>query len=315
MTQLIRAGKAGCAGKYSIFKGRRTPSGIITEYNKVAGAFDNLITDQGLNFMGDSGQWLRSCQVGDGNATPQVTDTALDNWVAGTQSYTTGNNTAQPSAPYYVSRVKTWRFTEGEATGNLQEVGVGINTDDDTLFSRALIVDGSGNPISITVLSDEFLDVVYEFRIYPPTTDVVGTITIAGIDYDYILRAAYVTNPGNQGLSWGVGANGSSSAFYLSSSSNRSRSGDIGPITSGPSGSNEWIQESQSSNIAYSNNSLEREAILYFPLTPTLTGIRSVEYSAAWGAYQIQFDPVVPKTSSNIFTPRFIHSWGRANIP
>ena len=47
---------------------------------------------------------------------------------------------------------------------------------------------------TITPLADEILDVVVEVRYYPPLTDTTGTVTLNGIDYDYIIRAASITN-------------------------------------------------------------------------------------------------------------------------
>lgn len=137
--------------------------------------FNNIVLDAGLARM-SVGTWINRCCVGTGNTTPAVTQTALASFLA---SSTTINSTStelqRTTTPYYRGVTITWRFSEGVAAGNISEVGMGwANT---TLWNRALVLDANGNPTTITVLSDEYLDVVAEIREYP-TLSTTGSFTL-----------------------------------------------------------------------------------------------------------------------------------------
>lgn len=275
----------------------------------VADWFPNLITNQGLDRIGANADWLAACQVGSGNAVPQVTDTGLQARVGGSNNIFGSSASAQASAPYYGARTNTYRFSAGTATGNLSEVGVGWSTTGSTLFSRALILDGIGNPTTITVLSDEVLDVTYQFRIYPPTADVIGSRIISGVSYNYTLRAAQVTaastwSPAPQGSS-AAGSTGTGLIVY---------SGDIGAITSFPSGSSSTT--ASVSSASYSSNSLERSFTGSFGLTQgnVTGGVKSALAVSDISRYQCQFDPVIPKDSTKTLTLTFKHSWARKTL-
>src|SRR6056297_3576288 len=189
--QMQLKAKVGVAGRYRLRVGKRGQAPRID-----TGWFDNIITDAGLNLMGGAG-YMDSCQVGSGSTTPTVGDTALVTYVAGTGTIQEETKTAEASAPYYGSTTTTYRFAEGDAAGNLSEVGIGTATSGGTLFSRALITDGGGSPTSITVLADEFLDVTYQIQIVPPTGDItVADVTDsgpAGTVHSITLRACAVT--------------------------------------------------------------------------------------------------------------------------
>jgi hypothetical protein len=127
--------------------------------------FHNIVLDTGLARM-SAGTWIDRCCVGSGNSVPVATQTALDNFRASTTNQNTTSTSVNTSTtPYYFSAKVTWRFPVGAATGNISEVGMGWS--DANLWNRALVKDIGGNPTTITVLSDEYLDVVSEIRLYP----------------------------------------------------------------------------------------------------------------------------------------------------
>src|SRR5690554_4565283 len=126
----------------------------------------------------DSNQgYLASMVVGSGTTPPSVSDTGLANFVAGTAI---SQGPALPKVvnatvyPRYVTRHLVKRFNGTSIAGvPLSEVGLAITTSasqtpnaSTPLASRALITDSAGNPTSITVLADEFLDVTYELTTY-----------------------------------------------------------------------------------------------------------------------------------------------------
>lgn len=266
--------------------------------------FPNLITDPGLNSLGTNTDFLSNCLVGSGNTTPTVADTSLVAQVATTSNIQSSTSNAQSSSPYYGSITKTYRFVAGTATGNLAEVGIGGSI----LFSRALILDGGGSPTTITVLSNEVLDVTYQLRLYPNTSDVTGSITISAVSYAFTKRAASVTDSGP----WGLGAltgGGQQVVAY---------SGAIGAITTTPSGSGFGIGVT---NAAYGNNNLYRDFTAFFDLNDAnLGGIESVvavfgPSIGRFGSIQMQFTPSLPKDNTKTLTLGFRHSWSRKTLP
>lgn len=179
-------------GEYTIKKYKADTGQLIQEI----GPFKNLITNQGLDRAGaTSGTVVESVFVGTGTATPAVTDTVLGNYLAYTSSVQVAWNAATTrggSPDYWVQGSGTWRFGVGVAAGNLTEVGVGWGNSLAThkVFSRALIVDSGGSPVTLTVLSDEYLDVTYSLRVYPYTgSDVVQSITLSGTSYTFTTRS------------------------------------------------------------------------------------------------------------------------------
>jgi hypothetical protein len=275
--------------------------------------FRNLITDAGLNNIGTNGAWLNACQVGTGTNLPANGDTALQTFLVGTTNQTQVTNTAQGSAPYYGSTTNTYRFDQGDAAGNLTEIGITTADVGGVLFSRARILDGSSNPTSITVLADEFLDATYQIRIMPPLVDSTPTINISGTDYDLVVRAANVTN-----VSWAPGGgfgSGSTGGVYTASA----RSGAIGAITTLPSGST--AAADSTTLAAYGNNNLYREATATWGLTAANfggSGILAVTWllgtttgSGGMGMMQAGFTPGIPKTSADILTLVLRHTWAR----
>lgn len=157
--------------------------------------FTNIVLDTGLTQMG-VGTWVDRCRVGSGNSTPVATQTQLDSTIASTIAMTgiPTNGIQVTTKPYYNWLRRTYRFAEGVAAGNISEVGLGWGTGT-ALWNRALVKDLNGNPTTITVLSDEFLDVIVEIRFYPldsfsgsfnllsKTGQIVSTHTYQGLPY------------------------------------------------------------------------------------------------------------------------------------
>lgn len=296
------------------------------EERVVADWQDNLILDAGLDRIAVSGNnyVVNGVAVGSSNTTPAINQTGLISLVAWT---TTASSIAAPaevintSSPYQSTYYWRWRFSAGAAAGNLAEVGVGWGST--TMFSRALIKDGSGNPTTITILSDEYLDVIYGLTVYPPLTDSSYSISISGTSYSCITRAARAGQ--TTGLRWKSGG----AYFYSNSMANfsstlfRTYTGDIGAITSLPSGT---VAPSTSANTitvtynTYTAGSFSRGITTVANLNDCNMDIKSIQtgfvgiIDGIYGAnacFQTSFDPVIPKTSSKILTLNYSLSWGR----
>ena len=130
-----------------------------------SGWSNNLVLDSGLNRM-SVGTWIDRLSVGSGSSAPIPSQTGLDNRIATTidrQDWQPILNTTEDPI-WYGIRMR-YRFAEGVAAGNLSEVGLGWA--DNSMWNRALIRDQDGTPVTVTVLSDEFLDVITEIKVYP----------------------------------------------------------------------------------------------------------------------------------------------------
>lgn len=281
--------------------------------------FRNLITDAGLNEIGEHNQWLSFCRVGTGTNAPNVADTALQAQVASANFTTSASNSFQGSPPYYGSTTRTFRFGQGAAAGNLAEIGIGETTGTvRPIFSRSRILDGSGNPTTITVLSDEFLDATYQIRVYPPLSDVLGTLEITGSGtHDITTRASFVTS-----LGWAPGGGatiGSRGGINGATVYN----GAIGAITTGPSGTNDGA--TSVTEAAYGANNLYRDGTAIWQLDDgnLSGGIRSLNFSmglvavggaGGMGVMQVELDPVINKTNAQILTLIMRHQWARGSI-
>lgn len=291
--------------------GRRRP---------LTGWFPNLITDGGLNRRG-TGNWMNHCHVGSGTTPAEVTDSALETFVASTSTLQNNSGAAQSTAPYYGSQTNTYRFATGAAAGNLSEVGVGWSGDSSgPLFSRALILDGDGDPTTVTVLSDEVLDAVYQLRLYPPLDDVNDFVDDDGPDettHAIVTRASLVTGSGNSGINRGWGMSSSGSSVLLSDGTgSRARvfNGALGSITEAPSGTSAEPQVGNVSSESYSNNSLERAGSQFYGLNNgnLSGGISAVQFAFRNnGCYQTSFDPAIPKDNTKILTLTFKTTWAR----
>jgi hypothetical protein len=298
-----------------------SPDGREISRRVLADWFPNIITDQGLDKMGDNDNWMNYCQVGSGNTTPTALDTSLVARIAGTSAFTDRSSGAQATAPYFGWAQKTFRFGAGAAAGNIAEVAVGWASSGANIYNRALVLDGDGLPTTVTVLSDEALDVTFQHRVYPPLVDVTGTIDINGTPYDYTVRACNVTrgmvvsgSGANAEYGWGLGVNflgeidGADARLFHAWAT----SGVINAsITGGPSGT--FNEASSKTDNAYSAGSLSRSASIVFGLTNAnfAGGIAAFRIGYNWATYQVGFSPKIPKDGTNNLSMAFSHSWAR----
>lgn len=263
--------------------------------------FPNLILDAGLDRMGANSDYLNFCQVGSGSTAPAPSQTSLVARIAGTNSNLADTATNSGGDPYFARRTITYRFAQGVATGVLSEVGVGWVTTG-SLYSRALILDALGNPTTITVLSDESLDVTYELRMYAWTVESAGAISLKGVSHDTVQKSASASL-------WGLGA---TSLNAGDTRSVNAYTGAVSALISGsPSGTS--IGTADLSPAAYTPGSYFRVINITAGLGQfnNASGIGAILVRTGWGYWQIGFTPNIMKTSSDILTLQVRHSWGR----
>ena len=288
-------------GIYS-FKAINIETGEARDLGSVADS-PNMIVKTGLNAMGNANNLIRTCVVGTDSTTVSVEDTALGAQIASTTTVQTETYGAQSSAPYFRWYRRTFRFAQGAAAGNLAEVG--IKVDDGTLFSRALIVDSAGNPTTLSILADEYLDVTYEFRTYAETVDNIVNLTVNGTGYTATLRSANVTS-GSDWQQYGI-----ASSLYSSNSYHTFYNGSIGTIIENPSG--ESYQHGRSLRGSYVPNAFERTFIFSAGLNNAnfTGGVKSIYLVTSQGNFQVEFSPAIPKNNYMILTIDLTLQWSR----
>lgn len=290
--------------------------------------FPNTILDAGRNVMATRGDWMTYCQIGTDGIFPTLladrqAETSLGNQYAGTNVLVTGStsNGQAGAAPYYGWKRKTWRFPDGTFTGgiNLSEAGVGWGADLDTLISRAPILDPVlATPTTVTPLADELLDVSYELRYYSPVIDVLlPQVTLDGIVYNTITRAAYVT-----GSRWSADIGAQIGEYSPGSNQWPAYDGDIGTVLLGPNGVSVGSADESHWNSAYSNNSYEIGINISVGSSGwnLVNGIRSIAVHSTAGSYQTQYnavgdDATIPKTIAYNMHMSWILNWAEYIAP
>ena len=283
------------------------------------GWFPNSVLFEGMNRMGGYSDYFNYAQVGTNNTTPQQTDTGLLGWHAGTNTIMENFRGAAASPPYYGYRQKRFRFGAGTVAANLSEAGVGWGSTGATLWNRALIVDLLGNPTTVTPLADELLDLTAQIRYYPPLVDVTGVKTIGGENFNYLVRAAEVTNSDWWGN--GIGTVVQHSCAYTSDW--QVYDGEPGTLTQNPSGVAAAIDFTNGvSSNAYSNNSYTRT--MNFNCGPNGWNapglLRTLRFRTTAGSYQIRLgkvsdDSPLNKTSAKVIDGQFQVSWSEYVVP
>lgn len=291
-------------GKYLLVK-RKAGTGKITQTLE----FSNLITNAGLDRFGVGNPISFIC-LGTSSSTPTNTDTVLG---AGLAASTTSAPKIAPEAPsvsngYKRTVIYGYRFSSGVAVGNLTEIGAGWGTfpSDYILFSRALIKDGSGNPTTLTVLSDETLDVYYTVFHQPDLTDHEYDVTLNGVLTHVTGRPYNVSGSVSAGLVPRVTA-----LSWM-----RLHDSGLAAITnSPPQGIPSPILSTSFST--YINSEYKRQSTWNVPLNSGNGNIKLISLytqgsnNLDFPGYQFLLDPVITKTSSDIMTVTVEFSWGR----
>lgn len=272
--------------------------------------FDNIILDSGLNRWG-TGVIIAGAAIGTGTASPVASDTGLQTQSHYTTTTGAGSGITAGSAPNYNNtRTFVYRTVLGQLNGNYSEVGVGWVSG--SMFSRALILDGSGNPTTISVSSSQQLDIVYQLSVYPPIVDTgPTTVTISGVNYSVTGRASWVSSTGGS-PNWGVSQSamslniGSASHFDVTN-------GALGAITSSPSGTPASPSGAYSSLGTYVNNSYQQTCAITYVLTAgnVSGGITASRVAWSIGAFQYAFSPAIPKDGTKTLVMNYSINWAR----
>lgn len=294
----------------------RRPDGTIRKTLE----FDNLVTNNGLNLFctapnsafGIRDQLFHACAVGTGNTPPAVTDTQLANLLVsqafprqfGNNALIGTNSFIDGATPYW-RRIQTIRFGTGVAAGNLTEIGVGASATN--LFSRALITDSGGVPTTLTVLSDEVLDVTFQARNYIDITENPFSFFVNGVEYTGTYKPYIISNI----PSLRDGFNTSDSDTY-NVTLNAAASTQVLDVYTGQSGS--IVTKKFLSADSYVLGSFQRDFTFRFELSEAnfgAGGINSFILEGPQSRHRFKFTPAILKTSVKILTLGARFSWGR----
>lgn len=291
---------------------------------KDTGFFDNLITNTGMNRIGEvttstsssTNAFRTLCGrfvVGSGSAEPQFTDTALQSPIAfASADPVLDNESSNYERGWYEITVRH-QFGQGQAAGNLSEIGIQHTSTSGPLWSRALILDGQGNPTTITVLPDDFLTCYYTLRIMIPKEDVVFNIDVDygedGIVPTVVTGRPLDANNSSSVYGWGLQTAITSTWAYLQFYTG----GLAAPTASAPLGSTADRETSTFSVVPYVTDSFER----YVTRTNGLNehngqNLRTAKLHALMGSWQIEFDPPLQKDNTQTMQVTFGYSWARA---
>lgn len=286
--------------------------------------FDNLITNQGLNGYGLSNDryLLNICHVGTGTSAPSVNDVGMNVPLATTSGVQETKHIA-PVAPEWIShRVNRYRFAVGAATGNVTEVGIGGEY---YFWSRALVVDELGNPSPVTVLPNEYLDVIYTLRMYPNLDDIPFSFELGGVTYSGTARPqniqeSHISGSTNIAVNGGIVPNSGIEIFTAYNG------GNLGNINQGPQNYTRSVSNFVSSYSIneYIMGSYQRDFTMTLGLdAANIGGIdmvsicpRGVGNYGTIGSQlalqtQIKFDKTIPKDNTNSIKFVLRAKWNR----
>lgn len=273
----------------------------------------NLITDAGMNALGTGGAtngWY-GLVVGSGNTTPKFSDTRLAGYIASAStSAWSGSKSGN-----VVTFTSTATFGLGAVVGNVAELGVVLYTPgpNSTTATRALILDGAGQPTTIPVQASDQLIVTYRLIFTVDQSISSQEITDPNTSVQYTIRAKYgtlSTHPGHYGLTdfaLGVMSGGSAVALV---------GGTFNGPGEAPSGGASGSTSVTGANIPYVPGTFSVVGGARFGTDATTldragVNILRVPASCPSGYIDAEFDPPFRKPATSTATIQWRVSWAR----
>lgn len=185
--------------------------------------FRNIVTNAGLDFICGADNTVnqsvehinRYVAVGTGSTPPTVNDTQLEAEIARTNN--NGGFSDQITFEgagdlrLYNGLRRTRVFTEGEANGNLTELGMFNAAAGGVMWNRQLFRDELGNPTTIVKTPEDQLRITYEYRVYPPFDDEIYEVNVNGTPTQVTMRAMRVATTSG----WGYATTNGGQVNYL----------------------------------------------------------------------------------------------------
>ena len=292
---------------------RETPFGR----NKITlTGFDKMFLNQTSNMV---------MVAGSGNTAPAESDTTLASYLGKTQ--TVASATCTRNVTPDVNGEVWWRVTKrftfgpgslGNVAVNVAEAGITTNlgleatTSSTPVNARGLLVDGSGNPTTVSVNNEvEYLDIIWEYTEYVKAS-VTGTVTLAidgvNVVHDYEVRPYWFDNVGGSynyggwrdvgGTDWGTGVGLVGNGTYTWPYAANCFTGSITAITGNNLGNGVKADIPVQALGAYTNGSKQRtQNMTWLPVNANknITVVRSNLGHTAW---QVSYSPAIAKVST-----------------
>ena len=286
--------------------------------------FANTILDVGMDGIGYNWSTRGACSVGTNNTPPTTSQTGLIALHATTQNVMNGTPiAADPNNGYMFGRSYTYRFKPGQITAAISEVGIHSREAIDgaiRYFCRTLIKDENDNPSTITVLPNEYLDVIHTVFVIPDTQDTVFSFSLDGVTYTGTSRPSNIQ-------SWGfVHGLGMPSNGWAPTAQIRdlyyNENAQLGEITGEPTTTKTTLQNiANYQRAAYTAGTYYTDTLCTFgvnygdaPFKACI--VNNANYSGQdlinSTPCQIVFDKPIPKDNKTAFVLTVRRSWSRA---
>lgn len=283
---------ASVRGEYNLICARDV--GLVSEHVEETGFFSNMVLDNFFTYIASQTAFpyfpnqVKSVRVGSGTTAPVATQTTLVSPLASSSGGQAAASAYSESAPTVVSNIwsstitMTFQFGLGQVIGNVSEVGFALpNASAPTVHTRALVVDGNGNPTSITVTAQDQLTVIYKLTVSVPYTVQTGQVVISGVTYNYTAAKTATIAMGAGAIIWPNGA--ITTAAY---------NGAFGAVGEAPAGTSAALTVTFPASAGTRRN---------FTVTATTGeanlagGITAINMN---GGFKFGFSPAIPKTST-----------------
>lgn len=286
--------------------------------------FDNLVLNTGLDYLGTGAAPFVYCRLGAGVSTPIETQISLDSQIAYSSSNSgQAQSAVNQGAPTYACLYTFgWTFAQGSVVGNISEIGVGWTngTAGGGLFSRALITDSLGNPISITIIAIDQLTVYYRVKIIPSLATTYGSFQVNGVTYNYSSRLCNAGSFGAWYLTFYYGWSTPWSVTFYNASPTLPTLGNVYDGGANGTAGSSWSQTQSygsAGNYSYIQSSyyIDSSWSVGIQLGNASGGIGGFKFS--WGnnsavfSFQIVLDKAIPKDNTQTFVINTRLSWSR----
>ncbi|MDF7676135.1 hypothetical protein PT286_05230 [Neisseriaceae bacterium ESL0693] len=270
----------------------------------------NLVLNQGLDGMATQ-TWFYGCAVGTDNTPPDPKQNTLGKQYALNTSYTSSTyGLYHQNEVAYAWKRRVYRFKAG-TFNNTALAEMAITMSDNTPWNRALITDAKGQPTTLTIAKDEYLDITCEARCYINLEDVTGLLDVLDREGKVVQTLQTVTRPAQLSRGYNLAYDiETSMGNWLNKglSIGKSQIGDVNYVLSGGYSSNSVTLQ------PYVSGSYQRTADLFFNLDTAnnvdlMSAMTAVnQYVPSW---QIGFSEPIRKTNTQTLTFRVTLSWGR----
>lgn len=300
---------------YRLEARKRDASGNIIS-RRASGDIPNVFTNHGVEVLFDEEQSQNPTSgnmgyvVGTGSSAPSINDTQLDNFISGASRQSGSDSLSfhdNEDGTGYVEFRQDALFPAGASGGNVNiaEIGAAFASspsNSDNLCSRALVVDGNGDPSVFEWLEDEELLLTAFHRRHLSLSDIVLTnvpIDGDGPDQTVTIRPFSLGTLNNWGWPRRFTGNTFGRAFWGSTYSLPTILVNGGSSSGAGSGQQNTSQTLQEGVEPYVPGSKERTRWLRVP-TGDDRNVVGFEFGGtannAFGCWAVKLDPGIPKS-------------------